>query len=232
MILPSLFLLPWLALSAEPDTAPPARALFNGKDLDGWVVEGQREFKEGEKTVPVWVARDGLISCMTTRGGFGFLRYQKQSFADFHLHLEYRFTPPADARARRGNSGVGIRTVAFDPKRSKQTRPSFASYEIQLLDDADLKPTKHSTASLYRYVAPREQAARPAPQWNVLDVTCIGPRIDIQLNGKKVVDLDQTTIAEIKDKPRKGFICLQNHGSRIDFRNIRVREIKANGKDK
>ncbi len=211
--------------------ADPARPLFNGKDLDGWVVEGSATYKDGDKTLPVWVARDGMVSCMVPQGGFGFLRYAKQEFTDFHLHLEYRFDPPpGGAKPRRGNSGVGIRTVPFDPKRNRATRPSFAAYEVQLQDDADQKPSKHTTASLYRYVAPKEQAAKPAPGWNALDVECVGPRIRITLNGKEVIDVDQTTVAAIKDKPLKGYLCLQNHGSRVDFKNVRVREIKPNKK--
>src|SRR4051794_28163438 len=112
LVLVPLFLA--VGLRAEE---PRARDLFNGKDLDGWVVEGPKTFKDGDKEKPVWVARDGMISCMVTRGSFGFLRFEKQQFADFHLHLDYRFAPPANPKARRGNSGVGIRTVAFDPKR-------------------------------------------------------------------------------------------------------------------
>src|SRR5262245_4104730 len=206
---------------------PKARDLFNGKDLDGWVVEGPKTFKDGGSEKPVWVAKDGMISCMVTKGSFGFLRYEKQQFDDFHLHLEYRFAPPVNPKGRRGNSGVGIRTVPFDPKRSTATRPSYAAYEVQLLDDADKKADEHATGSLYRYVAPSEQAAKAAPAWNELDVECVGPRIRITLNGKKIIDVDQTTIPQIKDKPLKGYVCLQNHGCRIDFRNIRLREIKA-----
>jgi hypothetical protein len=222
MSLPALaLLLPLLA--AEP----PARELFNGKDLDGWVVEGPREFKDGEKTAPVWVAKDGLLSCMVTGRSFGFLRFKEQEFADFHLTLEYRFTAPATPKGKRGNSGVGVRTVPFDPKKSTATRPSYACYEIQLQDDADRKADKHTTGSLYRYVAPKEQAAKPAPEWNAVEIKCVGPRIEITLNGKKVIDVDQTTVEPIKDKPLKGYICLQNHGTRVDFRNVKVREIKA-----
>lgn len=225
MSLPALVLL--LACAADADAKP----LFNGKDLDGWAVEGPTTYKDGDKTLPIWVAKDGLISCMVPRGSFGFLRYTKQDFADFHLHVEYRFAAPDGPKGRRGNSGIGIRTCAFDPKKSTATRPSYAAYEVQIQDDFDQKPSKHTTASLYRYVAPKEQAVKPAPEWNAIDIECVGPRIKITLNNKLVVDVDQTTIPEIKNKPLKGSICLQNHGSRVDFRNVRVREIKADKKD-
>lgn len=208
---------------------PVARAdeivLFDGKSLDGWVAEGAKTVKAGDKQVPVWTVKDGMIAC--AGGGFGFLRYEKKPFADFAFHVEYRFAPPSGPKGRRGNSGIGIRTVPFDPRESVKTRPSFAAYEIQLLDDADRKPDRHSTGSLYRYVAPSEQAAKPAPEWNSLDVECVGPRIRITLNGKKIIDLDQTKMKELRDKPLKGYLSLQDHGSRIDFRNIKVRDLSG-----
>lgn len=212
-----------LSLLGGADPAP--GTIFDGKSLKGWVVEGARTYKDGDKAAPVWVVRDGLLKCLA-RGGGGFLRYEKE-VGDFELTLEYRFTaPPPGTKGKQGNSGVGIRTMKFDPKKSKDTRPSFAAYEVQLLDDADKKPNKHSTASLYRYVAPTEQAAKAAPAWNKITIRCVGPRITITLNGKKVLDVDQTTIAAIKDKPLKGYLNLQNHGTPVDFRNITLREIK------
>jgi hypothetical protein len=217
---------PILALVAV--AAPPAeegRALFNGKDLDGWVAEGDVEYKDGTALKPVWVVEDGLIRNKAQGHSYGFLRYARQEFGDFALHLEYRFTAPTDPKAERGNSGVGIRTVPFDPRQSAKTRPSFACYEVQLLDDADQKADKHSTGSLYNYVAPSAVAARPAPEWNSLDIECAGPRIQITINGRKVLDVDQLTLPETKDKPLKGFVCLQNHGGKVDFRNIRIREL-------
>jgi Domain of Unknown Function (DUF1080) len=213
-----------LSLLCGTDPAP-STDLFDGKSLKGWVVEGAKEIKDGANTSPVWVAKNGVLSCMAPGGG-GFLRYDKV-FGDFHLSLEYRFEAPAGPKGKQGNSGVGIRTTKYDPKKSKDTRPSFAAYEVQLLDDADKKPNKHSTASLYRYVAPKAQAAKAAPAWNKIEIECVGPRITITLNGKKVLDVDQSTVAEIKDKPLKGYINLQNHGTRVDFRNIKLREIKA-----
>src|SRR5262249_24068709 len=158
--------------------------------------------------------------CVTDKGGYGFLRYDKQKFSDFRLSLEYRFAEPTNPK-RRGNSGIGIRTVPFDPKKSDKTRPSYASYEFQLLDDADRPTSTGSTAWRARYAAPREQAAKAAPAGNAMEVECAGPRTKVTLNGKKVIDFDQTTMKELADKPLEGYVCLQNHGSQVDFRNVK-----------
>ena len=191
-------------------------SLFDGKTLDGWVAEGASTYTLEGKTLPVWTASDGTILC--SGKGFGFLRYDRKEFADFTYHVEFRMAPKC-------NSGLGVRTTVFDPKQSRATRPSFHSYEIQLIDDAGKAPDVHSSGSLYRYVAPSESALNPAGEWNTIEVTCDGPRIKVVLNGKSVVDVDQTSIPAIKDKPRKGYVCLQNHGGTIAFRNIKVVEI-------
>jgi hypothetical protein len=204
----------FLASSARADEA---RALFNGKDLDGWVVE-QRPYKDKSgKNTPNWSVRDGLLTCEGKT--FGFLRYEKQEFADFVLHVECRLSP-------KSNSGIGIRTVPYDPKRDKETRPSYHSYEIQVQDDEGKPPSVHSTGSLYRYVAPKANPIKRAPVWNTLDIECIGPRIRVTINGQEVLDADQSTIQEIKNKPLKGYVCLQSHGGLVEFRDVRIREVK------
>ena len=193
--------------------------LFNGKDLSGWVAEPP-EYKDKAtgKMMPMWAVRDGLL--VTPGKAFGFLRYDKRQFADFVLHVEYRIAP-------KGNSGIGIRTVPFDPKKSTQTRPSYAAYEIQLLDDAGKKPDKHSSGSLYRYVAPTANPVKPSPEWNTVEVQCTGPRIQVAINGQKVLDVDQSKVKDIQDKPLKGYVCLQSHSHQVEFRNTWIKELKS-----
>ncbi len=205
------------ALFASPALAEDL-VLFDGKSLDGWVAEGVSTYTLDGKTLPVWTVSDGTILC--TGKGFGFLRYERKQFADFTYHVEFKMAPKC-------NSGLGVRTTAFDPAKSRDTRPSYYCYEIQLIDDAGKAPDLHSSGSLYRYVAPSENALKPAGEWNTIEVSCVGPKVSVMLNDKKVVDVDQSTVAAIKDKPRKGYVCLQNHGGMIAFREVRVREIST-----
>ncbi|SIO24265.1 protein of unknown function [Singulisphaera sp. GP187] len=192
--------------------------LFNGKNLDGWVAEGVKDFDKDGESRPVWSVQNGEIVC--TGKGFGFLRYDREEFADFVLQVEFRMAPKC-------NSGLGIRTRVFDPKSSKATRPSIYSYEIQLTDDAGLPASKHSSGSLYRYVAPKVSAMKPASEWNRIVVECVGSQIKATLNGQEIIDVDQSTLEALKQKPLKGYVCLQNHGGTIEFRNVRIRAIKG-----
>lgn len=192
--------------------------LFNGHDFEGWVIEGPPEGIALPGGAPVWRVEDGEIVCVGNR--WSFLRYVGRRFSDFELRVEF-------VMATGGNSGVGIRTGPIDLRDPQNSRPSCYCYEIQLLDDAGQPPSPFSSGSLYRYVAPQENAIRPAGEWNTLAVTCQGPVIDVVLNGRPIHHFDQRTHEETKHKPLEGHVCLQNHGHPIRFRNVRVRPVDA-----
>ena len=193
--------------------------LFDGKSLDDWKAEGVSTYEKDGKTLPVWTVSDGAILC--NGNGFGFLRYAAREFSDFTFHVEFKMAPKC-------NSGLGVRTTVFDPSNSRGTRPSYYSYEIQLIDDVGKAPSVVSTGSLYRYIAPNENAMKPAGEWNEIEITCVGSKIESVFNGKKIIDVDQSTVESLKKKPTKGYVCLQNHGGRITFRNVWVKEVEGN----
>ena len=207
-------------LSADDGTQKQAEwiEMFNGKDLTGWVAEGVREFSDKEGQVkPVWSAQDGILRC--DGKGFGFLRFDTE-VDNFAYHVEFRMGKDC-------NSGIGIRHQKYDMAKSTATRPSYSGYEIQLLDDANKEASKTSTASLYRYVAPTSNTVKPAGEWNSIDIECINSRIRVTLNGVLIQDVDQSQIDEIKNKPLKGFVSLQNHGKQIEFKSLKLKKIKA-----
>lgn len=105
-----------LALALAPTaSAHDFRDLFDGKSLDGWVVEGPARDKTGRM---MWSVDDGRIVCLGE--GFGFLRHDRREFSDFTLRVEYRFIPTPGAKPP-GNSGLGIRTGRFDPAQSRDS---------------------------------------------------------------------------------------------------------------
>ncbi len=187
--------------------------IFNGKDMNGWVVEGAKSSKKGDLNVPIWSVKDGMLTA--TGAKYGFLRYD-HVYKDFVAHVEYRLS-------KKCNSGFGIRTVKYTGK--IETRPSRAAYEVQVLADAGKKPDIHSSGSLYLHIAPKVNATLPAGQWNTIDIECRGPKIHIVLNGQVIQDVDQSTIDEIKDKPLSGYFSLQSHSNKIEFRKVQIKEL-------
>ncbi len=219
-------LLTLVSSAAGPDDE--FRDLFDGKSLEGWLVEGPAKNKAGQM---MWSVIDGRIACLGE--GFGFLRYDRRQFSDFTLRVEYRFIPASGAKTQ-ANSGIGIRTCRFDPAQSRETRPSYAAFEVQLLDDAGSSPSAHGTGSLYRYKSPSANPARPAPEWNTIELVCAGPRITVRLNSRLILEADQSELPDVKskpaaapapkDKPRNGYIALQSHSGRVQFRKVQIRE--------
>jgi len=187
--------------------------IFNGKDLTGWVPEGTKTYQLDGKKKDVWMVEDGNIQCAGV--GYGFLRFDRE-FSDFILKAEFRAAPKC-------NSGIGIRHARFTGV--KASRPSYSGFEIQLLDDHGKEPDDHSTGSLYRHLAATKNAVKPAGEWNEISIECRGPQIKIVLNGVTVQDVDQTKHPKIADQPLKGFLSLQNHGGKVEFRNVLVKEL-------
>jgi hypothetical protein len=165
-----------------------------------------------------WRVRDGVVSCDGSTGNAGFLRYEHE-LCDFVLKLEYRMSPGC-------NTGICIRSPYAYRSRQVITLPSQSGYEVQLCDDAGKEPNDESTGAFYGQLAATQNAAKPAGEWNDLEITCEGPRIRVVLNGKTVQDIDHTKIPALKNRHACGYISLQNHGFNTDFRKVRLKEIK------
>ncbi len=200
-----------LTRAADADSKRNFVRLYNEKTLDGW------EVQDGKSDS--WISDGELLSCVHEGGGW--LRSAKK-YSDFVLRLEYRI--PAG-----GNSGVGIR---FPDKGN----PAFAGIEIQILDDddaqyKDIKDAQH-TGSLYYEAAAKHGATKPPGQWNKFEVTCLGRQITVVLNGTVINDVDLDKYTEkhgegsaLADRPEYGRVGMQSHGSRVDFRNIELKDL-------
>lgn len=188
-------------------------SLFNGKDLAGWKVYAAKK--------DIWVAEDGMIVCLGNGGGW---LGSERDYADFVFRLEYRLKPG-------GNSGVYLRA----PETGHISRVGM---EIQLLDDQDPRYAKldfyQHTGSIYHVVAPTQRATKPAGQWNSMEIQADGRDIRVILNGKKIVDADLDRCLKDPAVAKEhtglarttGRIGLQSHTDRVEFRNLRIKELK------
>ena len=207
----------WLPAAFSADD-PPAIDLFAAGDLSGWVEDQHDFFKRDHPGVKTWSIANGVIAADGSHGNAGFLRYEK-TLCDFALTLEYRMSKGC-------NSGVCIRARVPYTTIKPNTLPSHTGYEVQILDDAGKPTTVHSTGALYNSVPAKVNAAKAAGEWNSLAIECRGPHLRVTLNGKLLHDVDQREVAEIKDRPRCGYLSLQNHTNDVEFRNVRLREFK------
>ncbi len=166
-----------------------------------------------------WRFEKGVLYC-AGRGGGWLSTHDK--YADFELSLEFR-VPPG------GNSGVFLRAP-------HEGDPAYTGMEIQLLDDnaAQYQALRRSqyTGSIYDIQEPSQRVSKPAGEWQSMVITCRGRTVTIRLNGTKIVDADlddypNRYIAHPGLKRDEGYIGLQDHGSKMAFRNIRIKTFKG-----
>ena len=212
----TLCCLPLLARAEdEPATSAPKgfTSLFNKKDLTGWKVHNGK--------IGSWsVDKDkGLL--FVKGGGGGWLMTEKE-YANFELRLEFKVP-------KGGNSGVALRT----PLKKPDEDPAYTGMEIQILDDPSYKGLQkwQATGSIYGVVAASKVPTKPVGEWNSYRIVCNGRKVTVELNGEKVVDadLDDHVKAHAKAHPgilrKSGHLGLQEHGGRVEFRNLYVKEL-------
>lgn len=178
-------------------------SLFNGSDLDGWVIENDAAFS----------AKDGLL---VLNKGAGWLRSEEE-FGDFVFELDVRFLEKG------ANSGIFIRTGPTS-KNDKNGWPDNG-YQVQCKDTIT---EARAIATMIPYGAPdfehesdREaiaKAYRPTGQWNHYEITCKGEDLSVKLNGTLV-----TTATNIKNL--RGHVGFQAEFGHLEFQNIRIRQI-------
>jgi HEAT repeat protein len=183
--------------------------LFNGRDLTGWVGDTKG-----------YVVENGAIVCKP-----GGNLYTEGEYGDFAVKFEFKLTPGA-------NNGLGIRAPLNEDA-------AYAGMEIQILDDTsdqykDLHPYQFH-GSIYGVVPCERGHLKPVGEWNSEEVIAQGPHIIVKLNGATIVDADieKASANGTMDgkahpglKNAKGHIGFLGHGTVVEFRNIRVKELK------
>lgn len=197
---------------------PPSDAvvLFDGKDLSEWqTIDG----KEAG-----WLVKNELLEIVPGSGSI----YSKQKFGDVQLHVEWMI-PEKDVE--NGNSGIYLQ----------------GRYEVQIYNsyrDASKIYYNGQTGSLYKQYKPLVNASRPRGTWDTFDIIFTAPRFEddgslktpaiftvfhngilIQYNSrlKGITTHEKTTAYE--SHGLKQPLMIQDHGDRVLFRNIWIREL-------
>lgn len=144
-----------------------------------------------------WEVADGMLR-NTAGGGANLVTERK--FTDFKLHVELRL--PAGS-----NSGVYLR----------------GRYEVQIADTLG-EPASDGLGAVYGFIAPSEDAGKGPNEWQSLDITLVGRRITVMVNGKTVI-CDQeipgiTGGALDSDEGAPGPLLLQGDHGPVEFRNL------------
>ena len=175
-------------------------SLFNGKNLDGWIIYGTEK----------WYVEDGELICESGPDkDYGYLGTNKY-FDDFILELDFK-------QEDNGNSGVFFRSTVDGVKvkgwqvevapPGLYTGGIYESYGRGWL----IKPSFGKDSSLIM------------GDWNKLTVKVEDSNVTTWLNGKKMISYSDKKIGDAN-----GRIALQIHdggGIKVKWRNIKIQNL-------
>jgi hypothetical protein len=198
--------------------------LFDGNTTDGW-----RGYKM-DKMPFNWSCEDG---CLVVQGtGMGETANDiitVDQYGDFDLYLEWAISPG-------GNSGIFFHVLEDDYPSTYATGP-----EYQLIDDAGypgkLEDWQQTGANYAMHPADdSKKKLKPVGEFNSSEIRVKNGHVTHRLNSEIIVEYDLWTDAwyklaregKWKDYPgygmaKKGHIGLQDHGSYVRFRNIKLK---------
>ncbi len=194
------------------------RLLFDGTTTDGW-----RGFRRADMPGG-WQVVDGALTRVAAAGDI----VTVEQFADFELALDWRLEPG-------GNSGIFFRAT------EEVSQIYEGAPEMQVLDDerhADGGSRLTAAGANYGlHPAPRG-VVRAAGEWNHVRIIVRAAHVEHWINGVKVVEYELWSPeweelvrgSKFAAWPRygratRGHIGLQDHGDRVAFRNIKIREL-------
>jgi hypothetical protein len=179
--------------------------------MKGWtrVLAGKSTELHPESQWKIDAAERALI-CEGDKG-HEYLLYQVREYADFTLHAEWRFTKQEGEPAY--NSGVLVRTSA-DGKAFVQAQTGPAGGWLFGDVPVDGKLTRVNLRDKMT-----ENRVKPAGEWNVYEISARGRTITLWVNGAVVSEWHEAPLT-------KGYVALEAEGHRIEFRNVKIKELK------
>lgn len=223
----SLLTAPMLHAQAAPNTLTDAeraagwQLLFDGRTTNGWRNFRQQTIRDG------WQVVEGALTRVDQGGDI----ITEEQFTNFELALEWKLSPDGPA----GNSGIFYRAT------EEASIIYLGAAEMQILDNErhpDGRSALTSAGSNYALHGVAHHHARPVGEWNTVRIVVDGNQVQHWFNGAKVVEFElgspdwlaRVAASKFADWPlyakaTTGHIGLQEHGSFVAFRNIKVRRL-------
>ncbi|WP_370636074.1 DUF1080 domain-containing protein [Flagellimonas sp. CMM7] len=207
--------------------------LWDGQTNKGWRGAKLDDFPEQG-----WVIENGELTVLASGGGeseAGGDIVTENQYDNFEVKLEFKITEGA-------NSGIKY-YVNTDLNKGKG---SSIGLEFQISDDArhpDAKLGNHegsrTIGSLYDLIqADTIKHVKPIGEWNRAHIISNNNHVEHWLNGAKMLEYERKSdayrklVSESKyitwpqfGEADKGNILLQDHGDRVSFRNIKIKQL-------
>jgi len=177
---------------APASAADEPTAVFNGKNLDGWKVDG----------APLWSAKDGVLVGQSDAKKRGSIIWTEKKYRDFVVEFEFRMEG-------RGDSGVFLRSL------NEQIQIGISR---SLKRDMTGSPYIGSKRG-YPAEAKDAHALVKEGQWIPMKIEAKGGRYRVWIAGKSVLDYQSDTAP--KQGPI-GFQVHPGVAMKIEFRNLKI----------
>ena len=228
VVLAVLLAIPYALLAEEnkqnadkPEKGEKVEAPEKGEWIDLLSTE-TKSLGEHWTTTGNWTLMDGIATLTPRAGEEGWSRWKaylwsKERYGDFDIEFEYKLQ-------KGGNSGFYFRVGDVND-------PVEKGIEVQLYDTdpdkSDDQLTDHDSGGIIPGLKPHRNAARPAGEWNKVEVLHFDDKIVVMLNGVNVNAHDLGPGGQLSKRPRTGSIGFQDHALPISLRNIRIRTPSA-----
>ena len=175
--------------------------LFNGKDLNGWIVYGTEK----------WYVEDGLLVCESgSDAKYGYLGTEKY-YKNFILNLEFK-------QEANGNSGVFFRSTVEGTK--------VSGWQVEVAPPGLFTGGIYESYGRGWLIKPLDgkDSSLKMGNWNKLTIKVYEDSVTTFLNGKQMIAYSDEKIG-VAD----GRIALQIHdggGIKVKWKNIRIHEFK------
>jgi uncharacterized protein YceK len=177
--------------SLSSHTSTRGTALINGKDLNAWKLVGNAN----------WRLQDGQVQAEL---GDGFL-ITRNSYQNFHLVAEFWVDEEA-------NSGIFFRCT--DPLVINDK----TAYEANIFDKRP--DASYGTGTIVGVAKSLVQPnLKTGGQWNTYEITVVGTRMTLVLNGQTTVDTHDSTHTDA------GPIALQYNKGVVKFRKLTIESL-------
>lgn len=182
-----------------------ARALFDGRTLDGWdAYSSDPQLRRDD----VWSVRDGVLHCAGRPAGY---LYTETEYTNFVLELDWRWDPSEPP----SNSGVLLRRSGAHkvwPRAIEAQLMHRNAGDIWNIDEFPMRTDPQRTSGRHTAkLAPSNE--HPVGEWNHYRITLDEGALTLEVNG--VLQNSASWCEE-----RAGSICLQAEGSAIEFKDI------------
>ena len=211
-------------------------ACIDGTGL-GWRELGAEDFVRVNCEPETWRWEDGVIHC--TGQPVGVVR-SREPLKNFEFVVEWRHLSSG------GNSGVflwataealqdlapgslppgGIEVQVLDHGYTEQYEKSSGKKADWFTTHGDVFPVGRSTMKPFPPVAPdgnrsfpRKNLSRGVGEWNHYYVRAINGEVRLWVNGEEVAGGTDC-------QPAEGYLCLESEGAPVEFRNLRIREVR------